>query len=213
MAAIPPEVQIHNPTRHYAKLAFWIAVLLMAIFVLVVSEIPLLSLEHPDHARLSAERWILIPHVLAGLAAVLIGPLQFSSRLRQRNIRRHRMLGKTYFGAIAVGALLAILLGLEAPIPLAIATDVQAGLWLISILTAFLTVRNGHIAQHRVWVVRSYGITLIFFFARVLNFWPAYRDLSPETFASVLFVLMICVFLIPDLVSQRHELAWPRLNG
>jgi Predicted membrane protein (DUF2306) len=208
MSTIPPETRALNPaaTRGFAKPVFWAATVLMAIFVLFASEFPLLSPAHPDHARLDGERLILIPHALAGLATVLIGPLQFSSRLRQRNIRRHRMLGKVYVGAIAIAAPFAILLGRGAPIPLAIATDVQAALWVICTLAAFLTARNRHIAQHRVWVVRSYGITLIFFFARVLNPLPAYRDLSPETFACVLFILLLCVFLIPDLFMHRREL-------
>jgi Predicted membrane protein (DUF2306) len=208
MGAIPPETQAINPAakRDFIKPVFWSAAALMAIFVLFASEIPLLSPTHPDHARLYGERLILIPHALAGLAAVFIGPLQFSSRFRRQNIRRHRMLGKVYVGAIAIAAPLAILLGSGAPIPLAIATDVQVALWVICTLAAFLTALNRHIAQHRVWVVRSYGITLIFFFARVLNFWPAYRDLSPDTFACVLFILLLCVFLIPDLIVHKHEL-------
>lgn len=208
MRTIPPETRAPNSaaTRGIFKAVFWAAAALMAIFVLFASEIPLLSSAHPHHARLYGERLILIPHALAGLAAVLIGPLQFSSRLRQWNICRHHLLGKIYVGAIAIAAPLAILLGRGAPIPLAIATDVQAALWVICTLAALLTARNCHIAQHRVWVVRSYGITLIFFFARVLNFWPAYRDLSPDTFACVLFMLMLCVFLIPDLILHRREL-------
>jgi hypothetical protein len=212
MGAIPSETPAIDPAskRDFAKPFFWSAATLMAIFVLCASEIPLLSPVHPDYARLYGERLILIPHALAGLAAVLIGPLQFSSRLRQWNIRRHQILGKVYVGAIAIAAPLAILLGRGAPIPLAIATDVQAALWVICTLAAFLTGSNHHVAQHRVWVVRSYGITLIFFFARVLNPLPAYRDLSPDTFACVLFILLLCVFLILDLVTQRHELTGHR---
>ena len=56
-------------------------------------------------------KW-LIPHGLAGLTVLLIGPFQFSSRFRQRHPRIHRIMGRFYLGAIAVSAPMGMYLAL-----------------------------------------------------------------------------------------------------
>jgi Predicted membrane protein (DUF2306) len=51
-------------------------------------------------------RWWLLPHGLAGACAILLGPLQFSDRLRQRFTKFHRVVGRFYIaGALIVAPL------------------------------------------------------------------------------------------------------------
>jgi len=64
------------------KHVLWTGIAVMALFVL-----PLFSTSSPHRKHLLAQNLILIPHVASGLAAFLIGPLQFSTRLRQCNLR------------------------------------------------------------------------------------------------------------------------------
>jgi hypothetical protein len=53
-------------------------------------------------------RWLLVPHVLGGLIALLIGPFQFSSRFRQRHLGLHRIMGRVYLASVAVSAIVAL---------------------------------------------------------------------------------------------------------
>jgi uncharacterized membrane protein len=49
-------------------------------------------------------KWILLPHGLAAACALILGPLQFSDRLRQRFAKMHRVLGRFYVGGALIGA-------------------------------------------------------------------------------------------------------------
>jgi uncharacterized membrane protein len=143
----------------------------MALSVLFTVEVPLFSSSSPHRQHLLAQNSILIPHVVSGLAAFLIGPFQFSNRLRQRNLRLHRILGKAYVIAIFTSVPSALLLGNALPTPLLIAADSQAILWFICTAAAFVTARNRHIAQHRVWMIRSYSVTLCVWQVFLAHLW------------------------------------------
>src|SRR5271168_5255853 len=53
-------------------------------------------------------RWLVLPHILGGMIALLIGPFQFSSRFRQRYLRIHRIMGRVYLTSVAVAATVAL---------------------------------------------------------------------------------------------------------
>src|SRR5947208_17199528 len=59
---------------------------------------------HPDCTYYFPVRYMLIPHGLGGLMALLIGPLQLSSRFRTKHVRIHRILGGFYIGGITLAA-------------------------------------------------------------------------------------------------------------
>lgn len=106
--------------------------------------------------------WILV-HVLGGLVAAVIGPMQFWQRIRQRHVRIHRVAGRVYLG-IAVGGTAGLLLAVTSKVTLTYAAGL-AGLaiaWLTTAGLAFAAVRNGSIDQHRQWMIRSYVVTLAF---------------------------------------------------
>jgi len=52
---------------------------------------------------------------------------------------------------------------------------VQAVAWLIVTLTAWIAARSHNVAQHRMWVARSYGLTFVFVTSRLVPdlFFPA----------------------------------------
>ena len=49
-------------------------------------------------------KWWLLPHGLAGACAILLGPMQFSTRLRQRYTKLHRVVGRIYIAGAMVAA-------------------------------------------------------------------------------------------------------------
>jgi hypothetical protein len=77
---------------------------LMVAYVLRHNESFLVNAKHPERAHIHPFRWFLLPHAMMGACALLLGPLQFSDRLRQRFTKLHRVLGRFYVAGVFVGA-------------------------------------------------------------------------------------------------------------
>ena len=185
----------------------------MTISVIFYSEIPLLRQEK-ERAYLSTIPWLIIPHILCGITALLSGPLQFSSRLRRRNPKFHRFLGRIYVSSVFVAAPLGIVLSNHRHDPRAVhfvaANIVQASTWIIATAAAFLTARNRHIQQHREWMVRSYAVTFTFVGTRVLQPIPAWNRHGETGFAMEIIVITFMAIFIPDIVFHWRELTTRR---
>ncbi|XWK68267.1 DUF2306 domain-containing protein [Tunturiibacter gelidiferens] len=121
--------------RRKLKALLWVAMGGMTISVILYSEVPLLR-QVKERAYLGTIPFLIIPHILAGIAALLIGPLQFSSRIRRDNPKFHRALGRVYVCSVFIAAPLAIILSNHRHDPRAIhfvvANTVQAGTWIIA---------------------------------------------------------------------------------
>ena len=185
----------------------WTILGLAFISVLVFTDYPLLvHTNDPYRARIIHDRFVLIPHVLAALAAILIGPFQFSASFRQRHLKRHRILGRIYVGAVAIASTAAFLLNMHDSNGMNWANGTMAIVWFLCTFCAFLTARNRQIAVHRQWMTRSYVFTLNFIFTRLLNPIPAYFNMSEANFARLLFFFTICYLFLTDVYFSRHEL-------
>jgi uncharacterized membrane protein len=181
----------------------------MTLSVILYTEIPLLR-QTEERAFLSTIRWLIIPHVIGGITALLSGPLQFSSRLRRRNPKVHRVLGRAYVLSVFIAAPLAIVLSNQRHVPhiihFVVANTVQAGTWILVTAAAFLTARNRHFQQHREWMVRSYAVTFTFVGTRVLQPIPAWNRHSEAGFAMEIIVITFMAILIPDIAFHWREL-------
>jgi uncharacterized membrane protein len=103
----------------------------------------------------------LYAHLAGGALALGIGPWQFNTRLRDRAVKVHRWMGRSYVVAVLVGGVGA----------LALATLSQEGLvthagfgllavlWLTTTLQAYRHIRRRHLEVHREWMMRSYSLT------------------------------------------------------
>jgi uncharacterized membrane protein len=100
-------------------------------------------------------------HVFAAAFALLLGPFQFSSRIRRNQIRFHRWMGRVY---LSVGVLVGGLSGLyiaQFAFGGVIARFGFASLavcWLYTGLRAYLAVRDGAIVEHRKWMIRNFSL-------------------------------------------------------
>src|ERR1017187_2221559 len=93
--------------RSRFKTVLWIGLGFTALFVFITSEVLLVTdypMYHAYRLQVIADRHLLIPHTLAGIFALLIGPLNFSSRIRQRHLKFHRVLGRIYVLSVLIGA-------------------------------------------------------------------------------------------------------------
>jgi uncharacterized membrane protein len=186
----------------------WISLGLTALFVFITSEVLLVTdypMYHAYRVQVIADRHLLIPHIVCGVIALLAGPVQFASRLRQRHLRFHRVLGRTYVISIFIGAFTGIALSAGRPgMP---GTAVQAAAWIVCTTAALITARNRQIARHRRWMVRSYAVTFTFVSSRVLNLWPLYWSHLGDSLAAVgLIVFTLVTLLVVELGLHWREL-------
>ena len=109
-------------------------------------------------------------HIILGGIALLIGWLQFSTKLRLQNLSIHRTIGKVYIVAVLASSLASIGLGFFATgglIPSA--GFICLGLvWFTTTLVAYLKIRNMQIDQHRRLMIYSYAAC---FAAVTLRIW------------------------------------------
>ena len=194
------------------KTVLWIALGLIVLFVFITSEVLLVTdypMYHAYRLQVIADRGLLIPHTLFSLIALLAGPIQFSSRFRQRHLKFHRVLGRIYVISVLIGALSGIALAAGRPgMP---GTSMQAAAWIVCTAAAFITARNRQIVQHRQWMARSYAVTFTFVSSRVLNLWPRYWSHLGDTLAAVgVIAFTLASLLVVDLALNWRELTTRR---
>jgi uncharacterized membrane protein len=198
-----------SPTRSTFKFALWLCLGLTTLFVFITSEVFLVAdypMYHRYRLQVIADRDLLIPHVLFGTIALLSGPLQFSSRFRQRYLKLHRILGRAYVVSVFIGAFTGIALAAGRPgLP---GTTMQAAAWMVCTTAAFITARNRQITQHRQWMARSYAVTFTFVSSRVLNLWPRYWSHLGDVFSAV----GVVAFTLVSLLAVEIGLNWRELT-
>jgi uncharacterized membrane protein YozB (DUF420 family) len=156
------------PSRSPKKIVFAAAFVLMTLFVVLAKNNRIMDPTSPIAQHFAPAKAFLIPHaIFAGLALVL-GIFQFSNRLRARYIRVHRTFGYVYAVAAVIGGPTGILVALKlGPPELFLAAFVQTFGWLFTLGIALYCVRNGNIAEHRRWMIRSYPFAAVFSVARL----------------------------------------------
>jgi uncharacterized membrane protein len=182
------------------------------LFVFITSEVLLITdypMYHAYRLQVIADRRLLIPHTLSGIMALLIGPIQFCSRFRQRHLRLHRVLGRIYVLSVFIGSFTGIALAAGRPgLP---GTSMQAAAWMVCTTAAFLTARNRQIAVHRQWMARSYAVTFTFVSSRVLNLWPRYWSHLGDSLSAVgVIAFTLASLLIVDVGLNWRELTTRR---
>jgi uncharacterized membrane protein len=191
------------------KTVLWISLGLTALFVFITSEVFLVAdypMYHAYRLQVIADRGLLIPHVLCGTIALLAGPLQFSSRFRERHLKLHRVLGRVYVLCVFVGAATGLALASGRPgLP---GTAMQAAAWIVCTTAAFITARNRQIVQHRQWMARSYAVTFTFVSSRVLNLWPRYWSHLGDSLSAV----GVIAFTLASLLAVELGLNWRELT-
>jgi uncharacterized membrane protein len=182
--------QLRPPVR-VAK-ALWLVVVLLVACWFVVRYVFYYYLHY--NAAGFAEFWTrrggLLVHITSGMVALLIGPLQFSRRVRQKYLGFHRMLGRVYLIAVACGASAALYLAI---------TTIEGRPWafgLIGLILAWVTtsamayyaIRQRQVQVHQEWMVRSYIVTFAFVTYRLLYDVPPFSHLGPDLQRSLTYI-------------------------
>lgn len=165
----------------------------------------------PEWTHIGPFRWWLVPHVAMGAVAFAVAPLQFSATIRRRRLALHRWLGRTYVFAATFAASMAIYIGVahQDRAYKAVMTA-MAALWLTTTLLAWFAARRGAIEQHRLWMMRSYGLTLTFVTTRFIPdvLLPGLDDIDT---VALYWGFVVAALVLPDLiVNGRAVLPWRR---
>ena len=114
--------------------------------------------------------WV-VPHVAAGLLALVIGPMQFWPAMRRDYPQAHRIAGRVYVIAVVVGSIAAF--GLAAKIEgsptYSLGLAAMGIVWLTLTFMAFVAIRRKNLIQHKEWMIRSYVATFAFIFFRLAD--------------------------------------------
>ena len=205
-------LRVPSSRRPRFKTVVWISLGLTTLFVFITSEVLLVTdypMYHAYRLQVIADRGLLIPHTLAGIFALLIGPINFSARIRNRYLKLHRVLGRIYVVSVFVGSFTGIALAWGRPgLP---GTSMQAAAWMVCTTAALITARNRNIIQHRQWMMRSYAVTFTFVSSRVLNLVPAYWSHLGDALSAVgVIAFTLISLLIVDIGLNWHELTTRR---
>jgi len=136
-------------------------------------------------------------HIFLGGIALLIGWIQFNSKLRLRNISVHKTIGKIYVACVIPSSIASIGLSIFATgglIP-SLGFFCLGIIWFTTTLFAYLNIRNGRIDQHRKLMIYSYAAC---FAAVTLRLWlPLLTNIFNDFIIAYSIVAWLC--WIPNL--------------
>ena len=202
-----------NASYGFSRAALWGGFAALTVLAIVHVSLPMLRSDHPMHALLYAQRWLLVPHIAAGATALVLGPLQFSRRLRAGNPARHRFIGKVYVVCCLVAATCAALLARHYPAFFPYSVSVNAFLWVTFTVTAFVSAHRRRIDRHRRWMARSYAMATTFVIARLPLPIPGYDHLGAAASSYALLVFTLFALLVAEFVVDWPAASGSALNG
>jgi uncharacterized membrane protein YozB (DUF420 family) len=183
---------------------------LMVAYVLRHNEHFLIDAKDPIWQHYEPFKWKLLPHGLAGACALLLGPMQFSDRLRQRFARLHRVVGRFYVAGVFIAAPFGFYIQhfeerMGATRSFSIAAAVDAALWMLTTGIALAFILRGKVQQHRQWMTRSFAVALVFLEVRVIMGLSGWESLGPAVLETVVWVCLAFSVLLADLALQLQE--------
>lgn len=184
---------------------------LMMAYVLRHNESFLINRADPVWQHYQPFKWWLLPHALAGACALLLGPMQFSDRLRHRYAKLHRVAGRIYVVAALILAPLGAYIQffqerMHETRSFTIAAVVDATLLMFTTGLAFVFIRQGKIQQHRAWMTRSFAVALVFVEVRVIGGVTGWENLGSGAIETIVWACLAFSILAADIVLQWQEL-------
>jgi hypothetical protein len=186
---------------------------MMMVYVIAHNERFLLDPSHPVWQHYATFRWWLLPHGVVGACALLLAPLQFSDRLRQRYAGIHRVVGRIYVtAALVLAPLGAYIQAVEEPLgasrSFTVAAIVDAVILLTTTGIGLVFAVKRMIPQHRQWMTRSYAVALTFFQIRfILGVTGLDQPPDPAVAEIVVWSCVALAVLVGDIANQWYELS------
>jgi uncharacterized membrane protein len=186
-------------------LAFTFVGVMMA-YVAVHNESYLVNWKDPIWAHYRTIKWYLLPHGLTAACALLLGPMQFSDRLRARFTKLHRVSGRIYVsGALLGGPLGAIMQAVEGPNRWVVLAVVDAAMLVATTSIALMFILKGNVTQHRNWMTRSYAVTLVFLGGRFVSGLTG-QDANEPMSLAIIWSCLALSLLVADVGIHLQDL-------
>jgi len=147
-------------------------------------------------------------HILLGGLALAIGWVQFSKKIRNANLGRHRTIGKVYVISVLISGSCGVFIAFNATGGLVTTLGFMSlGLiWLYTTLKAYFAVREGDIALHEGLMIYSYAAC---FAAVTLRIWLPLLTLSLQDFTTA-YRIVAWLCWIPNIIFAYF---WVRRKG
>ncbi|MEV8068903.1 MULTISPECIES: DUF2306 domain-containing protein [unclassified Streptomyces] len=155
----------------------WVGPLALVVGVFLVMGIPRYLTFDPADSKIPPNPqypWhypVLVVHILAGTVAIVTCCLQVWPALRRRHPRVHRLSGRLYVAAVLSGGPAALAVAYASPsgLSMQMSTMTTSVLWIGTAAAGLRMARQGRIAEHRRWMVRSFALTMSIVLSRVLG--------------------------------------------
>ena len=188
---------------------------LMLTYVIPHDESFLVHPKDPVWQHYEPFKWWLLPHGIAGTCALLLGPMQFSDRLRNRFRLLHRIVGRIYVAGVFVAAPLGFYIQyfqerMGDPRSFSIAAAVDAALWMITTGIAMVFVLKAKVQEHRKWMTRSFAVALVFLEGRVIGGLTGWENSDVHANETTVWFCLAFSILSADLVLQWQQLGHQR---
>lgn len=203
------------------KKTSWIVMTVLALCIAAVSFIQYIVIGAEESSFVQgkledmklSDLWFgaLFVHAAASIAALAVGPFALSSKLRTRRIGLHRLLGRIYMAAIALGGITGLYLAFYATGGI-VSTAGFLGLsamWLTVSGLALYRIKSKQLTAHRQWMIRSYALTLaavtlrIYIPISIVSFGEAYFETS---YMAIAWLCWIPNLIIAELYIRKHPL-------
>ncbi len=109
-------------------------------------------------------------HASTSIITLATGPFLLSRKIRNKNQRLHKQLGKIYYICILFGGLSGLYLAFKATggVVSTLGFGLLSVFWLITAGMALYKIKQRQVEQHRKWMIRNYSLT---FGAVTLRIW------------------------------------------
>jgi uncharacterized membrane protein len=206
------QVALKRSSWFRAKYLLFAVIGLMLAYVIPHDESFLVHPKDPQWQHYEPFKWWLLPHGIAGACALLLGPMQFSDRLRQRFSQFHRVVGRVYVAGVILAAPLGFYIEyfqerMEGARSFTIAAAVDAVLWMVTTVIAIVFILKGKVQEHQQWMTRSFAVALVFLEGRVIGGVTGWENLGDRASETIVWVCLAFSILSADLVLQWQKLA------
>lgn len=187
--------------------------LVVSVAVLFVLKYVLFYFRHYDPVSFDPywpRRGWLFLHISAGALALLTGPLQFWTGLRQRSLIFHRWMGRLYLLGVGSGIIGSIGLSLTTTYQWGVVNGIRllALAWFVTTGMAYYTIRLRLISLHREWMIRSYVVTFAFVTFRFLEDYTPLSHIRPEgdRDTTIAWACWVVPLAVTELIFQLRRL-------
>ena len=201
---------LNRSSRLRPKYLLFAGIALMLAYVIPHDESFLVHPKDPIWQHYEPFKWWLLPHGIAGACALLLGPMQFSDRLRNRFRKLHRVIGRIYVAGVFVAAPLGFYIQyfqerMGDPRSFSIAAAVDAALWMITTGIALGFILKRKVQEHRQWMTRSFAVAVVFLWVRVIGGLGGWESLDIHANEAIVWVCLAFSILSADIVLQWQQ--------